>query len=99
MVGIISYGAYIPKYRIKSEEIARVHGGDARFIKKELLVEEKSVPNYDEDSLTMGVESSLNALNKSHINKKKIGAVYFGSESKVYAVKPNASILGEALRL
>src|SRR3989338_2490034 len=97
MVGIISYGAYIPKYRIKSEEIARVHGGDARFIKKELLIGEKAVPNYDEDSRTLGVEAALNALKKVSIDKKRIGAVYSGSESKVYAVKPNAPIIGEAL--
>lgn len=97
MVGIVSYGAYVPMYRIKAEEIAKVHGRDASFIKKELLVEEKSVPSYDEDSLTMGFEASLNALKRTYINKKKVQAVYSGSESKVYAVKPNASIIGEAL--
>lgn len=97
MAGIISYGAYIPKYRIKSEEIARVHGKDAAFIKRELLIDEKSVPNYDEDSLTIGLESSLNALKRVVLEKKRIGAIYSGSESKVYSVKPNASIIGEAL--
>ena len=97
MVGIISYGAYIPKYRIKVEEIAKIYGEDPNFIKKNLLIEEKSVPGIDEDSLTLGVESSLNALKKVDIDKKKIGAVYSGSESKVYEVKPNASILGEIL--
>ena len=97
MVGIISYGSYIPKYRIKSEEIARVHSRDPWFVKKELLIEEKSVPGFDEDSLTMGVEASLNALRKISIDSKKIGAIYSGSESKVYAVKPNSSIIGEVL--
>ena len=99
MVGIISYGAYIPKYRIKSEEIARVHGKNPDFIKKELLIEEKSVPWRDEDSLTIGVEASLNALKRAPIDKKKIGAVYSGSESPAYAVKPHASIIGEILGL
>lgn len=97
MVGIISYGAYIPIYRIKAEEIAKVHGRNADFIKKELLIEEKSVPSYDEDSLTMGVEATLNALKSVNIDRKKIGAIYSGSESPVYAVKPNASIVGEIL--
>lgn len=99
MFGIISYGSYIPLYRIKSEEIAIANGKSAGIIKKELLIEEKSVPGYDEDSLTMGAESSLNALSKAPIDKKKIGAIYSGSESKVYAVKPNASIIGEFLGL
>ena len=97
MTGIVSYGAYIPKYRIKVEDIAGVYGKDADFIKNELLIEEKSVPNYDEDSLTMGFEASLNALKRSGIDKKKIQAVYSGSESKVYAVKPNSSVIGESL--
>ncbi|MAE43192.1 hydroxymethylglutaryl-CoA synthase [Candidatus Woesearchaeota archaeon] len=99
MVGIVSYGAYIPRYRIKSEDIARVHGREPNLIRKELLIEEKSVPGFDEDSLTMGVESSLNALKKCSIDKKKIGAIYSGSESKAYAVKPNASIMGAVLNL
>ena len=72
MTGIVSYGAYIPRYRIKVEEIARVYGKDADFIKSELLIEEKSVPSWDEDSLTMGFEASLNALRRAGINKKKI---------------------------
>ena len=97
MVGIISYGAYIPVYRIKAEEIAKAHGRDANFIKKELLIEEKSVPGYDEDSLTMGFEATLNALRRVNIKTDNIGAVYSGSESPAYAVKPNASIIGEAL--
>jgi hydroxymethylglutaryl-CoA synthase len=97
MVGIISHGAYIPRYRIKTEEIARIHGKNGSFIKKELMIDEKSVPGCDEDSLTMAFEASINALKRVSIDKAGIGAVYSGSESKVYAVKPNASILGDML--
>ena len=97
MVGIVSYGTYVPRYRIKVEDIAKLHGKDPEFIKNELLIREKSVPAYDEDSLTMSIEATLNALRKVNINRKKIGAVYSGSESKVYAIKPNASIIGEVL--
>ena len=47
MVGIITYGAYIPRYRIKVEEIARVWGANAAEIKGGLGVFEKAVPDYD----------------------------------------------------
>ena len=97
MVGIVGHGSYIPLYRIKLEEIARVWGRDADIIKKGIQVDEISVGGIDEDSVTLGVEAAYNALKRAGIDKKQIGAVYCGSESKVYAVKPNASIIGNAL--
>src|SRR3989344_7841298 len=97
MAGIVGYGAYIPFYRIKAEEIAKTWGKDAGAVKKGLAMEEKSVAAADEDTVTMSVEASLNALKRAGIDRKKIGAVYSGSESKVYAVKPNATIIVEML--
>ena len=97
MAGIVGYGAYIPFYRIKAEEIAKTWGKEAGAVKKGLAMEEKSVAAADEDTVTMSVEASLNALKRAGIDRKKIGAVYSGSESKVYAVKPNATIIGEML--
>ena len=47
MIGIVSYGSYIPKFRIKVEEIAGVWGEDAKKIKGGLGVYEKSVPDVD----------------------------------------------------
>lgn len=98
MVGIVSYGVYIPKWRIKVEEIARVWGHDPEAIKRSLLVEEKSVPYLDEDTITISVEAAKNCLKRvRHINAKDIGAIYVGSESHPYSVKPSASIVAESL--
>lgn len=97
MVGIVGYGVYIPKYRIKTEEIANVWGRDVNMVKNGLLISEKSVPHYDEDTVTMGIEASLNALKRAGINPVDIGAVYSGSESPAYAVKPNISMISNAL--
>ncbi|NIS38896.1 hydroxymethylglutaryl-CoA synthase, partial [Candidatus Saccharibacteria bacterium] len=44
MIGIVGYGAYIPKRRIKVEELAKVWGTDPESYKKGLVLEEKSVP-------------------------------------------------------
>jgi len=93
MTGIISWGCYIPKYRIKVEEIAKVHGVDISKIKKGLLIEEKSVPGIDEDTVTIAVEAARIAL----YEQLDIGAVFIGSESHPYAVKPSGTIVGEAL--
>ena len=86
MVGIVGYGAYIPKYRIKVEEIARVWNKDPNAIKNGLLVYEKAVPSLDEDTATIAVEATRNALKRANIDPKDIGAVYVGSESHPYAV-------------
>jgi len=97
MVGIMGYGAYIPRYRIKVEEIAKVWGADAPGYKRGLQLWEKSVPGPDQDTITMSVEASKNALKRAGINGKEIGAVYIGSESHPYAVKPSGTTVAEAL--
>lgn len=96
-VGIVGYGVYIPRYRIKVEEIARVWGADAERIKRGLFLEEKSVPGPDEDSATIAVEAARNAVKRAGINPQDIGAIYVGSESHPYAVKPTATIVAEAI--
>lgn len=97
MEGIIGYGAYIPRNRIKVEEIAKVWGADAPSYKKGLMLEEKSVPSPDQDTITMSVEATKNALKRAQIDPKDIGAVYIGSESHPYAVKPSGTVLAEAI--
>lgn len=97
-IGITSYGVYIPRYRIRVEEIARVWGDDPESIKKGLKVYEKSVPDMDEDTATIAVEAARNATRRSNINPKEIGAIYVGSESHPYVVKPTATIVAEAIR-
>ncbi len=97
MAGIVGYGAYIPRYRIKSEEIARQWGKDAGAIQRGLLLEEKSVPGLDEDTITISVAAGRSALARARIEPRRIGAVYIGSESHPYAVKPSGTVLVDAL--
>ncbi|MEM4158437.1 MAG: hypothetical protein QXH71_01725, partial [Candidatus Anstonellaceae archaeon] len=66
-VGIVGYGCYIPIYRIKPEEIAKVWGEDGERIKKSLNIQQKAVPDLDEDSATMAVEAAKNALKMANI--------------------------------
>ncbi|WP_461462343.1 hydroxymethylglutaryl-CoA synthase [Methanobrevibacter sp.] len=97
MVGIVGYGAYVPSYRIKVEEIAKVWGDDPESFKSGLVVNEKSVPAPDEDAVTISVMAARNALKRAQIDSKEIGAVYVGSESHPYAVKPTATIVADAI--
>jgi hydroxymethylglutaryl-CoA synthase len=97
MIGIVGYGAYIPRNRIKVEEIAKVWGADAPSYKRGLMLQEKSVPSPDQDTITMAVEATKNAIKRAGINPAEIGAVYVGSESHPYAVKPSGTTLAEAI--
>jgi len=96
-VGIVGYGAHIPRRRIKVEEIAKVWGADAPSLKKGLELLQKSVPALDEDTITLSVEAARNALARAGIDPKDIGACYVGSESHPYAVKPSGVTVAEAL--
>jgi hydroxymethylglutaryl-CoA synthase len=97
-VGIVGYGAFVPRRRIKVEEIAKVWGADAPSYKRGLQLYEKSVPGADEDTITMSVEASLNALARSGgVKPSDVGCVYVGSESHPYAVKPSGTVVAEAI--
>ena len=97
-IGIISYGASIPRFRIKAEDIASVWGKDGAAISKGLYIFEKSVPGVDQDTATISVEAARNALKRCSVNPQQIGAIYIGSESHPYAVKPTGTIVGEAIQ-
>ncbi|MGQ9818882.1 MAG: hydroxymethylglutaryl-CoA synthase [Candidatus Kapaibacteriales bacterium] len=99
MIGIVGYGAYVPIYRIKSRTIAEQWGSDPNSIEKGLLLVEKTVPGPDEDTITISIAAAKNALRRARIDPKKIGAVYIGSESHPYAVKPSGTALIEALNI
>lgn len=90
-VGIEGYGAYIPTNRLPTSEIARIwHGGGAGPNK------EKAVAAMDEDTTTMAVEASRVAALMAGVSQE-LGAVFVGTESKVYAVKPTSTIVAQAL--
>jgi len=97
MVQLISYGTYIPRYRIKIADIARVWKKDANEIISGLGVLEKSVPGVDEDAVTVSYEAAALCLEHSSLVPTQIEALFVGSESHPYAVNPTSTIVGEFL--
>ncbi len=92
-VGIIGYGAYVPRYRLPAREVARVWTGG----KGGLPIKEKAVPGLDEDVVTMSIEAARNAMARARVDPTEIRAVWVGSESHPYAVKPTSTIVAEAI--
>ena len=81
-VGIIGYGAYVPRYRLPASEVSRVWTEGTEG----LPIKEKSVPGLDEDVATMSIEAARNAVARAGINPEDLGAIWVGSESHPYAV-------------
>jgi hydroxymethylglutaryl-CoA synthase len=93
-VGIVGYGSYVPRYRLPATEVNRVWAGG----KGGVPVTEKSVAGPDEDVVTMAIEAARNALARArHVDPADIRAVWVGSESHPYAVKPTSTIVAEAI--
>jgi hydroxymethylglutaryl-CoA synthase len=92
-VGIVGYGAYVPRFRLPASEVSRVWtaslGGTP--------IKEKAVAGLDEDVITMAIEASRNALARAEIDPQEIRAVWVGSESHPYAVKPSSTVVAEAI--
>jgi hydroxymethylglutaryl-CoA synthase len=92
-VGIAGYGAYVPRYRLPGSEVDRIWtDGQAGS-----PVKEKAVPGPDEDTATMSIEAARNALARAGVDPAAIRAVWVGSESPPYAVKPTSTIVAEAI--
>jgi hydroxymethylglutaryl-CoA synthase len=92
-VGIVGYGAYVPRFRLPAKEVARLLDGESAGTP----VKEKAVAGLDEDTVTMSIEAARNALARARIDPREIRAVWVGSESHPYAVKPSSTIVAEAI--
>ena len=90
MAGIISYGAYVPFYRLSREEIGKAWG-------KRGGAGEKAVAGWDEDTITMGVEACHQSLKNQ--SSEEIDALTFASTTPPYAQKQSSSIIAAALNL
>ena len=92
MIGIVSYGSYLPVNRIKRETIFKAMGWlhQATFMKGE-----KCVANFDEDSITMAVASGMNCLEGR--DREDIEQLYFATTTSPFSERCGAGIIVTAL--
>ncbi len=96
MVGICSYGGYVPRYRLNRGLIYKAMG----WMNPGNIANaggEKAVANFDEDSITMAVAAGIDCL--KGVEREKVGGVYFASTSMPYKERLNAGIITAALGL
>lgn len=90
MIGITSYGAYVPIYRLSRSELARAWGGG-------IASGERSVANWDEDSVTMAVEAIRDCL--KGIDRKSVDALYFATTTAPFNENQCSTILSTATNM
>ncbi len=90
MVGIISYGAYVPFYRLSRDEIGKAWG-------KGGASSERAIAGADEDAITMAVGATLDCI--QGLVREEIDSLYFASTTPPYALKQSASIISAACDL
>lgn len=95
---ILAFGRYVPTARIQSKAIAE-HWKRGTEQAEALGIVEKAVAASDEDAFTLAWEAARSALESGDIDPKSVGAVFVGSESHPYAVKPTSGMLVTALHL
>jgi 3-hydroxy-3-methylglutaryl CoA synthase len=96
MVGITSFGGYIPKLRLNRMQIFQAMGWFAPAIMM-VAQGERSVCNLDEDALSMAVEALRDCL--IGMNKNDVDALYLCSTTLPYADRQNSGILQSALNM
>lgn len=84
MAGIVSYGAYVPLWRLSLAEMGRGRG-------------EKAVGNFDEDSVTMGVAAAIDCL--MGMERQRVDALFFATTTPPYVEKQSATIVAAAADL
>jgi len=91
MAGIVSYGAYIPRYRINRSTIFNAMG----FLGNMPSPGEKAVANWDEDSVSMATDAGIDCLRGT--DRSKVDGLYFATTTQPYMVRQNSTIIAGAL--
>lgn len=100
--GIVAYGTSLPAQKVLASSIAEAQGKDQALMKS-LGVWSKTVPALDEDTITLATRAAHLALQRLQFVQPELrlnlGALFIGSESHPYAVKPSGTVVKEALGL
>ncbi len=100
MAGIAGYGAFIPRFRLRVDDIWDVWMNqiDPPGVIKEMRgLEEKAVCRWDEDAVTMAVAAAKAAVERARISADDVEALFFGSCTNPYASKASVTGIAEAL--
>ncbi len=94
MVGITAFGAYVPRLRLNRQAVYDANKWFAPGLRGQAKGE-RSMANWDEDSLTMAVEAARDCLNGT--DPKSLRNLYFASTTHPFKDRQNAGVIATAL--
>ncbi|SFF96402.1 3-hydroxy-3-methylglutaryl CoA synthase [Novosphingobium sp. CF614] len=95
-VGILSFGAYVPRRRLQRSAIYAANAWFAPGLKG-LAKGERAIGDWDEDSVTMAVEAARDTL--TGIDRSTVGSLSLASTTLPFVDRLNSGIVKEALVL
>lgn len=95
-IGILGFGAYIPRLRLQRASVFENVGWFNPGLKG-LAKGERSAANWDEDPITMAVEAARDALTGRE--RSNLGRLFMASTTMPNADRQNSGIVKEALNL
>ncbi len=94
MVGIVAYGAYVPRLRLNRQSVYDANKWFAPGLRGHAKGE-RSMANWDEDSITMAVEAARDCL--LGCDPKTVRTLYFASTTHPFRDRQNAGVISTAL--
>tara|TARA_Y100000768_G_C23989441_1_gene691215 strand:- start:2961 stop:3899 length:939 start_codon:yes stop_codon:yes gene_type:complete len=76
---IISSGSYLPEKILTNKELESMVDTSDEWITERTGIKERRVASEDETSVDLAYNASLDAINKSDINKNDIGAIFLAT--------------------
>ena len=94
--GILSFGAYLPRARMQRKAIAAANGWFAPGLKGQGKGE-RTIGNWDEDTITMAVEAARDCLGDT--DRGTLKQVVLASTTHPFDDRQNATVVATALHL
>ncbi len=96
MVGIIAFGAYVPRLRLQRQAVVAANAWFNAGLRANGKGE-RAMASWDEDAITMAVEAARDTL--TGLDRGRVNKVVLASTSLPFADRQNAGVVKEALNL
>jgi hydroxymethylglutaryl-CoA synthase len=95
-IGILAFGAYLPRLRLQRKAIAAANTWFNPGLRGQAKGE-RAIANWDEDSITMGVEAARDCL--QGVDRDSLSSIVLASTTHPFDDRQNSGVVANALNL